>query len=149
MSSSHLRIAVALLILRLSVFLVMLMWSIDKFVNPEHAAAVFAKFYFVQGLANIPIYMIGTLQLILVIGFVIGFQKRLTYGLILFLHSVSTVSAFRQYLAPYEGVNLLFFAAWPMLAACFTLFYLKDLDTIWVLGKTATSSREYSCLHGN
>jgi putative oxidoreductase len=29
------------------------------------------------------------------------------------------------------GSNILFFAAWPMLGACFTLYYLRDLDTLW------------------
>jgi hypothetical protein len=30
--------------------------------------------------------------------------------------------------------NLLFFAAWPMLAACFALYLLRDLDTLGVVG---------------
>ena len=29
--------------------------------------------------------------------------------------------------------NLLFFAAWPMLAACFALYLLRDLDTLGVV----------------
>lgn len=57
--------------------------------------------------------------------------KRLVYGLVLALHAVSTFSAFRQYLDPFS--NLLFFAAWPMLAACFALYYLRDLDTLWTV----------------
>jgi hypothetical protein len=46
---------------------------------------------------------------------------------VLLLHAVSTFSSYRQYLDPFN--NLLFFAAWPMLAACFTLYTLRDLDT--------------------
>jgi len=49
----------------------------------------------------------------------------------LVLHAVSTLSSFKQYLAPFDGPNLLFFAAWPMLAACFALFILRDLDKKW------------------
>jgi hypothetical protein len=37
-------------------------------------------------------------------------------------------------LAPFD--NLLFFAAWPMLAACITLYLLRDLDTLWAMQKT-------------
>ncbi len=129
------RIPLVLLLLRLSVFLVMLVWTLDKFIQPEHAAAVFAKFYFISGLSTGIVYLIGAVQLVILIGFLIGFQKKFTYGAILFFHSVSTLSAFKLYFAPYEDVNLLFFAAWPMLAACFTLFYLKDLDTLWVIQK--------------
>jgi len=51
---------------------------------------------------------------------------------VLLLHGVSTLSSFHQYRFPFENkTNLLFFAAWPMLAACFTLYYLRDLDTRW------------------
>jgi hypothetical protein len=39
------RVATALLALRLGVFIVMLMWTLDKFINPEHAALVFERFY--------------------------------------------------------------------------------------------------------
>ncbi len=133
--STYRRIPLALFFLRLSVFLVMLMWTLDKFLNPDHTAAVFKTFYFIGGLGNIPIYCIGGVQLLVILGFVLGFKKRITYPLVLFLHTVSTVSSFKQYLSPYEGSNLLFFAAWPMLAACFALYYLHDWDTLWVLDK--------------
>lgn len=129
------RIPLALLLLRLSVFLVMLMWTLDKFIQPDHAAAVFSKFYFIGGLSHAIVYAIGAVQLVILIGFLVGFQKKFTYGAILFFHSVSTLSAFKLYFAPYEDANLLFFAAWPMLAACFTLFYVKDLDTLLVIQK--------------
>ena len=45
----------------------------------------------------------------------------------LVLHAISTLSSYKMYLAAFD--NLLFFAAWPMLAACIALFYLRDLDT--------------------
>jgi hypothetical protein len=38
-----------------------------------------------------------------------------------------------QYLNPWEPNNLLFFAAWPMLAACFSLYLLRELDTKFTL----------------
>ena len=129
--SSDRRIPVALLLLRLSVFLVMLMWTLDKFVNPDHAAAVYQNFYLISGLSNQMFYIIGAIQLIIILGFVAGFQKRWTYLLVLFFHAVSTFSSFPKYLAPFD--NLLFFAAWPMLAACFTLYYLRDMDTLWTV----------------
>ncbi|MBC6478053.1 MAG: hypothetical protein GDA56_09930 [Hormoscilla sp. GM7CHS1pb] len=127
------RIATALLLLRLSVFLVMLVWTLIKFVQPERAARIFEKFYFLGGFGNIAIYVVGVVQLAIIIGFAIGFQKRWTYLAVLFLHAVSTFSSYKQYLAPYQDSNILFFAAWPMLAACFTLYYLRDLDTKWVI----------------
>jgi hypothetical protein len=128
------RIGVALLVLRVTVFLVMLIWTIDKFVRPDHAASVYEHFYFLRGLAPAIMYAIGVIELAVLIGFVIGFAPRLTYALVLLVHAVSTLSSFRQYFHPFEGPNLLFFAAWPMLGACFTLYYLRDLDTLWSIG---------------
>jgi len=125
------RVGVALLVLRVTVFLVMVIWTIDKFVRPAHAASVYEHFYFLPGLGPAIVYLIGVAEFILLLGFLIGFAPRITYGLVFLLHAVSTFSSFHQYLHPFEGPNLLFFAAWPMLGACFALYYLRDHDTLW------------------
>jgi putative oxidoreductase len=134
------RIGVALLVLRVTVFLVMLIWTIDKFVRPEHAVSVYEHFYFLPGLGPTIVYSIGVAELVLLLGFLIGFAPRLTYGLVLLLHAGSTFSSFRQYLHPFEGPNILFFAAWPMLGACFALYYLRDLDTLWSIGSSSRTA---------
>lgn len=122
------KIANALLFLRLGVFIVILMWTLDKFVNPGHAAGVFENFYGLSGWGPTVFMIIGALELLLLIGFVIGFKKRLTYGLIFVIHAISTLSSWKQYINPFDG-NLLFFAAIPMLAACWALYSLRELDT--------------------
>jgi putative oxidoreductase len=136
------RVGVALLVLRFTVFLVMLIWTIDKFVRPAHAISVYEHFYFLRGLGPAIIYSIGMAELVLLLGFVIGFAPRLTYGLVFLLHAASTFSSFRQYLHPFEGPNILFFAAWPMLGACFALYYLRDLDTLFSLGSSSRSGAQ-------
>ncbi|MFU8817812.1 MAG: hypothetical protein ACNA7W_20895 [Pseudomonadales bacterium] len=125
------RLPHALLALRLGVFIVMIFWTLDKFVAPEHAAAVWGNFYLIRGLGPPAFYVIGAAQLILVLAFVAGLYKRLTYGLVFVLHGISTLASWQQYLNPFE--NLLFFAAWPMLAACFALYVLRDGDTLWTV----------------
>lgn len=130
------RLPLALLFLRYGVFVVMLMWTLDKFVKPEHAAKVFQKFYLISGLNEKMFLVIGIIELVVILAFVAGFMKRWTYGIVLLLHAISTLSSFGSYINPWS--NLLFFAAWPMLAACFTLYYLRDADTLWVLGGRAS-----------
>ncbi len=125
------RVRLALLTLRVSIFTVMLVWTLDKFINPSHAASVYEHFYFIGGLGRKSFILIGALEFLLLFAFLAGYRKRLTYGLVLLLHAVSTFSSYRQYLDPFE--NLLFFAALPMLAACFTLYYLRELDTKWAI----------------
>lgn len=131
----------ALAFLRVSVFLLMFMWTIDKFINPAHAAGVYAKFYFLGGLGPTVMSLVGIVELVIILGFVLGVQKPLTYGAVLVLHGVSTLSALGQYLNPFDGPNLLFFAAWPALAACYALYVLRDCDTKWVLSSVEERCR--------
>jgi len=128
------KFALSMLFLRLTVFLVIFMWTIDKFVNPGHAAKVYEKFYYIPGLESLAMNAIAGIEIIVLILFFIGFKKTFTYGAILAIHTVSTLSAFNQYLSPFEGPNLLFFAAWPMLAACLMLFLFRKEDTMFQLG---------------
>ncbi|MDQ3205685.1 MAG: hypothetical protein M3Q40_04115 [Pseudomonadota bacterium] len=128
------RLAISLLMLRLGVFVVMLMWTVDKFVRPEHAAGVFSNFYGISGLDAQIAYVLGALELVLLLAFVAGIARRWSYGIVLVLHAVSTFSTWSQYLQPFEGPNLLFFAAWPMLAACAALYLLRDSDLYTVGG---------------
>lgn len=128
------KINISLLFIRLSVFLVMFMWTMDKFINTEHAIKIFEKFYYIKGLESILIYGLATIELMVLLLFVAGYQKKYTYGAVLVFHAMSTVFSLQQYFSPFEGVNLLFFAAWPMLAACFTLFMLRDKDTFTLGG---------------
>jgi hypothetical protein len=117
----------SLLSLRLGVFLVMLVWTLDKFVNPSHSMKIFEKFYGIGDMSEVAAYILGALQLLLVVAFVLGIKKRITYGVIFLMHGASTLSAFNQYVDGFN--NLLFFAAWPMWAACFALYMLRDQDT--------------------
>ena len=52
--------------------------------------------------------------------------------MILLLHSISTLSSYKNYLDPWTYPNLLFFAAIPMLAACVTLWWLRKYDLFTV-----------------
>jgi len=123
----------ALFSLRLGVFIVMFMWTLDKFVNPEHTAKVFSFYYKLDGVSVGIAYAIGALQMALVLSFLIGFKKKISYGIIFALHLVSTLSAYNMYLNPWGPKNLLFFAAWPMLAAIYALYIMRDEDTLFSL----------------
>jgi len=128
------KLQVSLLLLRVTVFLVMFMWTIDKFLNPGHAAKVYEKFYYIAGMESVAMYAIGAVEMVVLLLFLAGYKKTYTYGAVLILHAVSTLSSFNQYLTPFAGPNLLFFAAWPMLAACFALFLLRDQDRMLSAG---------------
>lgn len=127
---------VALFGLRISVFLVIFLWTIDKFINPAHAAKIYEKFYFIDGLESSILFILGVFELIILFAFLAGLYKKFSYGFVLFIHAISTLSSFKQYLSPFEGPHLLFFAAWPMLAACAALFLLREEDVILTFGQS-------------
>jgi putative oxidoreductase len=129
------RLPLALLLLRLSVFLVMFVWTVDKFVEPQHASKIMAEFYSVGGVGNFVIYLLATIELAIIVAFLLGFAKQWSYGLVLLMHVVSTLASYKKYSHPFEPPNLLFFAAIPMLAACFVLYYLREADVLWTIKK--------------
>jgi hypothetical protein len=130
MADQATKLRYSLFFLRVSVLLVMVMWTVDKFVNPEHAARILDKFYAISGVGTQIVIAMAVAELLLLVMFFLGIKKVFSYGLVLVLHGASTLSSFSQYLTPFEGSHLLFFAAWPMLAACVALFLLRDDDTL-------------------
>ncbi|HPF45478.1 MAG: hypothetical protein KDF58_01950 [Alphaproteobacteria bacterium] len=131
LSSQRRNIEISLLLIRLTVFLVMLVWTIDKFTNPGHGARILESFYFIEGAGETIVMMMGAIEIVLIFAFVAGLWKKYTYGIILILHGLTTFASWKQYLE----MNLLFYAAWPMLAACITLYLLRDLDVKFSLSK--------------
>ncbi len=96
-SSASIRyLPLSLLLLRLGIGVVMAMWTIDKIINPQHAQAVFTNFYGVSGLENGGFLVIGLLQGLVVLAFIAGAFRTISYGLVSLMHAVSTFSSYRQ-----------------------------------------------------
>jgi hypothetical protein len=129
------QLPLSLLVMRLTMALFLLPWVVDKFVNPGHAVAVFEGFYGLSGLGAPIVLAIGIAQVLVLALFTLGIARTWSYGLVLLMHAGSTLSSWKQYLDPYTGANLLFFAAWPALGACIALFLLREHDTLWTLGR--------------
>lgn len=127
------KLALALLLIRIGVGIVFFMWTIDKLMNPEHTARVFAAFYMIPSLSTVASYGIGAIQMVVVLAFLTGTLKRYSYMAIFIMHLISSASTYERYLDPWAGTNLLFFAALPMLAGCWALWSLRDWDTLYCI----------------
>jgi len=121
----------ALLGLRLSLALVFAVWSLDKFVNPDHGAAVFQAFYGLEAVSQTLVYAAGAVQAVLVAAFALGIAKTWTYGAVALMHGVTTAVSWKAYL---DLENILFFSAWPMLAGLVALWLLREEDRLLSLG---------------
>jgi MerR family regulatory protein len=72
-----------------------------RFVKKAQAASrIMEHFYFIKSVSSLMIYIIGALELTVLLGFVAGLAKKWTYGLVLLFHAVSTLSSYKQYLHP-------------------------------------------------
>lgn len=122
------KLAVSLLLLRLSVGMVMMIWAFDKVLNPGHGAAVLESFYGLSGVGEAVVRGIGIVQGVIVLAFLLGIARSWSYAAVLIMHGVTTLVSWSAYLQPLK--NILFFAAWPMLAALIMLFLLRTQDRI-------------------
>ena len=127
------KLALSLLLIRIGVAVVFIMWTVDKLLNPEHAARVFATFYMIDSLSVTASYIIGTVQMIVVLAFLAGAAKKYSYMAVFVMHLISSLSTYERYFDPWTGTNLLFFAAVPMLAGSWALWSLRDHDTLFSL----------------
>ncbi|MGF1606232.1 MAG: hypothetical protein ACFB22_07815 [Rhodothalassiaceae bacterium] len=129
---SERRLALCLLLLRISLTVFMAIWVADKFLNPGHTAAVFAGFYGVErDLAARFSWLLGLIQGFFVLAFALGYRRTISYGVLLAMHLVSTLSSYKQLLNPFNPERvywILFYAAIPTLAAFLILFLLRQHD---------------------
>ncbi|MFQ5346820.1 MAG: hypothetical protein ACE5ED_03115 [Rhodothalassiaceae bacterium] len=120
----------ALLLQRLALAAFMTIWALDKFIRPEHAAGVFGYFYGIP-LAESLTWLVGTVQLLVIAAFALGFMKTWSYLLLLLFHAFGTATTLNTLAHPYgEGSAILFWAAVPVLAAFWTQFALRHEDVI-------------------
>ena len=119
---------------RLSVAAFFLVWSLEKVFLPEKQQGVFEAFYG-GSQPEAVIVVLGMIQTALVLAFAAGLFKTVTYGALLAMHAVSTLSTTGRLLDPYDGVNHLFWAAVPVLALIGGLFALRRRDALFSLGR--------------
>ena len=126
------RLSVALLILRLSLGLFLLLWALEKFILPQTTAEIWASFYKIP-ISGAIITILAILQTLLAIAFIVGFLRSITYGIALGINAITFISTWRQLFDPWgltsgESINHLFLAGIPVLAGFIALYILHPWD---------------------
>ena len=134
-TSNDKRLPVALLIMRFSLALFLLPWVIEKFTKPEQTAGIFAHFYHIENLPVVGSYVIGGFWALLLLAFVTGFMKRISYGIVMLLHGAGTVFTIPTMLPFLDTYNHLFLAAIPTLGAMIALYIMRDRDTLMTVSR--------------
>ena len=122
-----------LFLTRLSIFLFMLPWQIMRFTKPEVINNISNKYYKFS-MPEIGSTITGVLMIALLLAFLIGFKKNISYLLVLILHGVGTLMTLPNLIPGLEGYNQLFLAAVPAIAAMLLLYCLRDEDTLLSVG---------------
>jgi hypothetical protein len=130
------KLLISLAIIRISIGIFFLVWSIEKIVAPELAQKVFKNFYFSEISPGVSV-ILGIIQTIIVLAFIAGLFKTLSYGALLGMHTVSVLSTYQQLLNPYQPPNHLFWAGVPVLGALIALFILRKSDRLLTFNLTA------------
>lgn len=129
------RLQIGLFVLRLGIFSVFLVWTLDKIFNPAHNSGMIGHYYHVD-VSHTVLLVLGIVELIFLALFVTGKFKALTYGGVLLFHTVTTLVSSPRLFPPYEIHQLLYFGSLPMLAACICLFLCRRQDTFLSLGRS-------------
>ena len=122
-----------LFLTRLSIFLFMLPWQIMRFSKPEVINNISNKYYKFS-MPEIGSTITGVLMIALLLAFLAGFKKNISYLLVLILHGLGTLTTLPYLIPGAEKFNILFLAAIPTIAAMLLLYCLRDEDTLLSVG---------------
>ncbi|MBC8048877.1 MAG: DoxX protein [Chitinophagales bacterium] len=120
----------SLVLFRLATVAFLLVWVFQKLLVPAGAQGVFKTFYF----SELPVVLIsafGVAQLLIVLAFGLGFLRFWSYGAVIIMHAVSTLSTIPRLMDPFTKPNALFWAAVPVLAGLVGLFLMRDRDRLF------------------
>ena len=121
-----------LLAMRLTTAVFMLVWAVDKILNPKSAQGVFATYYFWKEAPANWLAMFGIAQTLIILAFAVGAFRFWTYGAILIMHLFSTVASHSRMIPPYgPNASKTFWAAVPVLAGIAALFILRERDRLF------------------
>ena len=145
MTEQERTIALALLIMRIALGMFLLLWGLEKIIIPDRTVGIFTKFYGIPISATIT-PLLGALQIALALAFLIGFRRRISYGLAAALHAYSVIASWRPLIDPWGliggEVKHLFLAGVPVLAAFVALYMLREMD-LWTMdGRRQRGSAE-------
>ena len=105
-----------------------------RFTKPESVVGIAKNHYKFTMPDTVPM-ITGVLMMVLLLAFVTGFKKKISYGLVFVLHALGTLMTLPKLIIGLESFYILFLAAIPTAAAMFLLWKLRDEDTMLTIDK--------------
>lgn len=129
----------ALFLLRVGLGFFLLLWSCDKFAEPDTTITIFQIFYKIP-ISTPAAYVVGGVEALVSILIIAGAWRSYTYAIGLALHTISTIASWRQLTSPFSQGHHLFVAAIPVLTAFIALYLLRNRDTLWTIDSLVSRS---------
>lgn len=136
------KISLSLLILRLSIAAFFGVWSSLKFFRPEWFENVFRNVYGLEFASRDAAWMIGVVQMVLVLAFALGAWRLFSYAAVGLMQAAGVIGSIPSLMNFTQYPNNLMWAAVPALAAVVVLFVLRDLDRFSLDGWRAMRAAE-------
>lgn len=139
-ASTEKRLGWCLFACRLSVVVVFLVWTYNKFVRPEHGVEMMATYYMIPNVPQSLILAFAVFELVMICLVLLGLFRRVTRGFFLFLSvlAVSVPEVLKGYVTAvvdHPHPTILFFTGFCVLACSFAIYYLRDYDNWLSLGR--------------
>jgi putative oxidoreductase len=122
-----------LLFLRVSLFFVLLLGTLIKLVKPAGLVYVVSYSSLIPGLSGSVLMILGFVELLILFGFLLGFHKKITYGLVLVMNILSVLSVLHIFLSILNPAFFVLFFLMPVLAGSYLLFVLRDYDVLYTM----------------
>lgn len=128
-----------LLAIRVTIFILMIIWAVLKIMAPESYAGgdepgIFEKFYGVAVGSNI-VFALGIAQIVLLLAYVLGAFKTITVGAVMLMNLASLVVSLPLIIDFGTEKNILFLTAIPVFGASLAHFLMRKQDTFLSLEK--------------
>lgn len=128
------KIAISLLIVRLSIGAFFAVWASLKFLRPKWMEKVFNDVYKLDFITHEHALALGLAQSLIVFLFIIGMQRTYSYGLVVAMHLVGVAGAVPLLMKFTHYPSNLLWTAVPTLGAAIALFILREYDIYTVDG---------------
>lgn len=134
----------ALLLLRISLGLFLVIWGLDKLVNVEHGLTVSEKFYMGAFNSALLLKAFGVVQVAAGIAIVLGVARRIAYPLLLAVTATTLLAVWRSIIDPLgwylKGGNSIFYPSLIIFAAAIVLWAFRDEDRLALDARTRTGT---------
>lgn len=129
------QLELALFILRLSIGAFLVVWTSLKFFRPEWMVNIFRNVYGQAWVTQDMSFFIGTIQGLLVLAFLVGFARTITYGLVTIMHATGVIGSIPGLINFTKYPNNLMWTAVATLGALVALFILRNWDNLFSLSR--------------